>query len=590
MSLFHPGGEMKLRNKTLIATSTAVIIFLLFSYVYLKNMGHSFISLFFLASLAILFILLMRYIIVIKNIKQLKQDINYILEKKHFDQRIPLKENRQTASLASRFNELLDIIQATTTYFTLKLEKNTEDLKKENLELKQTLSAQKLTEGISDNRECLNRIARYDQLTSLPNRVFFNEILNKAISHAGRRKKILAILLIDIDNFKMLYTQLGKINSDTILKEIGKRFSTILRSEDIIAKLDGDEFIVLLNDIGKPKFASTVSEKLLHACSQPIKINSNDYIITASIGICVYPHDGHSLESLLKNANNALFKAKHLGKNSYQFYTHEMSVEAREYIQLDSALRKATRNNELVLYYQPKFRIKTGSITGLEALMRWEHPVLGIISPSTFIPHAEDSGLINQIGEWALQEACEKAKFWQDEGYEHMTLAIKLSSKQFLHPDIATQIRNVIQRTNFNPKYLELEIDEKALMTNIEETKMILDKIKATGVEIAIDHFGVGYTSISHLKKFPISTIKIDQSFIKGVPNNPDDIAIVTAIISLAHKLGIEVVAEGVETAEQVQFLTSQQCDIIQGYFLGNPVPASKVILQLSKLQDEALI
>lgn len=465
-------------------------------------------------------------------------------------------------------------------------------MKKENKGLKQILSEHQLTEPSLDNRdnkECLSRLIGYDILTALPNRVFFNEILNKTINHIKRRNKNLAILLINIDNFKNIISDFGQKKSNDILKKMAKRLDHVLRSEDIIAKLDGDEFIVLLNDVAKPKFASTVAMKLIKACSQPMNINSKPLQVTACIGICIYPHDGSSLEYLLKNANNALFKAKQMGKSSYQFYTHEMSVEAREYIQLESALKKAIQSNELTLYYQPKFNIKTGSITGVEALMRWEHPILGLISPAKFIPHAEDTGLIYKIGEWALHKACQEAKYWQDEGYGHITVAIKLSAKQFHHPDIATIIKNIVTQTMLNPKYLELEINEQTIMSNVEDAIIVLNRIKETGVQISIDHFGIGYTSINYLKKFPISTVKIDQSFIKGVPNHLDDTAIVSAIISLAHHLGLEVVAEGVETAEQVQFLTNQQCDVIQGYLLGNPLPASRIMLQFTKLRDEVI-
>lgn len=267
-----------------------------------------------------------------------------------------------------------------------------------------------------------------------------------------------------------------------------------------------------------------------------------------------------------------------------------MDVEAREYIQLESALRKAIHNNELALYYQPKLHLKKGSVIGMEALIRWEHPVLGIIDPVRFIPIAEETGYIMQIGEWALYEACKMNKYWQDEGYEHLTISVNLSPKQFHHPHIADVIAKILTQTKLNPRYLEIEINEKTIMENSGASGKQLANIKATGVVISIDHFGTGYTSISHLKQFPISILKIDQSFIKGIPNIPNDLAITNAFISLAHNLGLAVVAEGVETAEQVQYLSNQSCDIVQGYFLSHPLPASKIVLQLKKLQDEVLI
>lgn len=436
----------------------------------------------------------------------------------------------------------------------------------------------------------LTQLAHYDNLTDLPNRVFFNDILNKAISHAKRHKKILAILSINLDSFKNINTSFGRVVGDSMLKATAKRFSNTLRAEDVLARLDGDEFIILLNDIGKPKFASVVAEKLLKACSQPLTIDSHEISVTASVGICIYPSDGESLEVLLNNVNRALDTVKRAGGNNYQFYTREMDMEAHEYVQLENALRKALSNNELVLYYQPKLLIKRGNIAGVEVLIRWSHPQLGLINPAKFIPIAEETGFIMQIGEWALHEACKMNKHWQDEGYEHVTVAVNLSPKQFYHPDIANTIAKVLNETGLNPNYLEIEITEATVMDNIEMTTNILDKIKATGVKISIDHFGTGYISISHLKKIPISAVKIDQSFIKGIPQIPNDIAITNAFIALAHNLGLEVVAEGVETVEQAQYLASQNCDMIQGYFLSHPVPEQKITLQFKKITDKVLI
>jgi EAL domain-containing protein (putative c-di-GMP-specific phosphodiesterase class I) len=295
------------------------------------------------------------------------------------------------------------------------------------------------------------------------------------------------------------------------------------------------------------------------------------------------------MEDMLKNADAALYKAKLAGSNTFQFHTHAMDVEAREFIKLESDLRTAIENNQLILYYQPKIHIKNGNIAGVEALLRWEHPELGILNPAQFIPIAEDTGLMNKMGEWALREACKTNKYWQDEGYEHFAVALNLSPKQFQHAEIAKTIEAVLKETGLNPKYLELEINESTVMDNIQIAKNRLDTIKSVGVQLSIDHFGAGYTSISHLKQFPISAIKIDQNYIKGIPNNPNDSAITNAFISLAHHLGLEVVAEGVETAEQVQYLTLQNCDMIQGYFLSHPLPQQKIEMQFRKLADRAL-
>lgn len=424
-----------------------------------------------------------------------------------------------------------------------------------------------------------------DPLTELPNRMLFNDALNKAISHAKRHGKLCAVLLVEMDAFKNIAVTLGSDIGNHLLNEMSKRLTGALRKEDLVAHLEGEEFIVLLNDIEKPKFASIVAEKILRTFAQPI----NDFFLTASIGISIFPDDGTSLEDILKNADIALFRARQDGGNIYRFHTDNMDTEAREFIRLEHDLRHAIDRNELVLYYQPKLNISKGSITGVEALLRWAHPELGILNPGQFISVAEDTGLMMTIGEWALREACKTNKYWQDEGYEHFAVSLNLSPKQFEHPNMAETIATILNETGLSPNYLELEISEATVMSHIEVAKSRLDAIKATGVELSIDHFGAGYTSISHLKQFPVSAIKIDQNYIRGIPNNPDDCAITNAFIGLAHHLGLEVVAEGVETGEQVQYLSAQNCDMVQGYFLSHPLPADKIVLQFKKLMDRAL-
>lgn len=448
----------------------------------------------------------------------------------------------------------------------------------------------KALEELKRTKEDLAWLAYYDELTSLPNRVFFNQILHKAINHAKRHQKILAILFINLDGFKEISNRFGQTIADLVLKEISTRLSSSLRDEDLLARLEGDEFIVLLNDINKPKFASAVAEKILKNCSQPIKVDTHEVSVTASIGISVFPNDANSLEDLVKNADTALFQSKHAGGNTYQFHAQELDIEAREYIKLKTHLLNAIQNNEFSLYYQPKLHLKKGSITGIEALIRWVHPELGIVNPATFIPVAEEAGLIAQIGEWALREACKMNKHWQEEGYEHMTVAVNLSHKQFHDAKLPQTITNVLNETGLSPQYLELEMTEETVMDHIETAAAVLEKLKSTGVQISLDHFGIGYTSISHLKLFPVNVLKIDQSFIKGIPNNPNDVAITNAFIQLAHNLGFEVIAEGVETAEQVQYLSNQGCDMVQGYFLSHPLPAQKIELQFKKLSDRVLL
>ncbi len=425
---------------------------------------------------------------------------------------------------------------------------------------------------------------------SLPNRMIFHAMLGKAINHVKRRKQILAVLLLNIDLLDEGLHELTKDEMDAIHDELSHRFSHTLRSEDIVANLNSNQFVILLNDIIKPKFASTVAQKLLRACKDPILTKNNTYYMNANIGIAIYPQNGDISEKLLENADLALYQAKHEGQYNYQFFTKEMNEEAKEFMKLESALKKAIEEKQFTLYYQPKLHLKKGSIVGVEALIRWEHPELGLVTPSDFIPLAEETGLIFPISEWALKEACRINKYWQDKGYEHITMALNLSPKQFHQVNITEIINSALTETGLNAGFLELEITEKTIMQDTENALVILNKMKELGVRLSLDHFGTGYTSIGHLKQFPVNTLKIDNTFIKGVPENPNDCAITNAMIALAHNLGFEIVAEGVETAEQVQFLSDHQCDIVQGYFLGHPMPADKIEQQFKKLRIEVIL
>jgi len=556
---------MKLRNKGFI-----IIGLLWAAFLTLNSFATIHDSLLNFITLGGLFALSMAWLIqafIIKRVEQLNRQINAISTKNSSGIRIDLKGNDEIALIAAQINQLCDL-----NHFS-----------RQPLEEKQPLVK-------SGNKESLTWLTHYDKLTSLPNHIFFNETLNKAISHAKRRNKLLAVLLVDASPIKAMKPSLGHAIDASVLKEIGERLADTLRSEDVLVKLEGNEFSILLTDIGKAKFASSVANKILQACAQPIKTETHEIILTTNIGICVYPTEGTSLEDLLKNADVALSKARNTGVDTFRFYTQTMDAEASEYIHLEKSLRKAITNNELTLYYQPKLHLKTGNITRLEALIRWVHPEIGVINPEKFLPIAEETGLIHPIGEWALREACKTNKQWQDAGYAHMPVAINLSPKQFYHPEIVQIIAAVLKDTGLNPNYLELEITETAIMDDANRATSILADIKATGVQISIDHFGAGYFSISQLKQFPLTLLKIDQSFIKGVPNNPNDSAITTAIIALAHNLGLEVVAEGVETAEQVQYLSLQNCDMVQGYFLSQPLPAEQVVLQFKKLMEGVLL
>ncbi len=544
--------------------------------------------LFSFVALGILFSLLMLWllrILIIKRLERLDHDVAEIGAKNALSRRVDATGSDELSSVSIQINKMLGTIEASHEQLEQRVEERTEELKQTNIQLQQEITERKSVEKeLIIHKEHLVRLAHYDSLTSLPNRIFFNEMLNKTITHANRRSKMLAILFIDLDRFKNINDALGHPTGDLVLKEIANRFATVLRTGDILARLGGDEFIIVLNEIDHPKFASPVAEKLLKVCAEPVKISNHEFFITTSIGICIYPDDGVSLEDLQKNADMAMYKAKRAGGGIFHYFTKEMNTEAHEHIQLEAALRKAINNNEFVLYYQPKLNLADGMISGVEALIRWEHPEHGLISPAKFIPLAEETGLIMQIGEWALREACRANKSWQEQNYVPITVAVNLSPKQFRHQDIAQLVKTVLAETELDPKYLELEITETAVMDNVDLAVSKLNDIKNMGVKISVDDFGTGYTSISYLKQFPISVLKIDQNFIKGIPSNQNDIAITSAVIALAHSLGMKVVAEGVETAEQLQYLADHDCDMVQGYYLSRPVSESKIVSQFIKI------
>jgi diguanylate cyclase (GGDEF)-like protein len=533
------------------------------------------------------FMLWMLRILIIRRLEKLNREVAQISSKRKLSRRIKIKGNDELSSLAKRINSMLSTIQSTHDQLELRVTERTKELQNTNIQLQQEITDRQAIENeLLMHKDHLLRLAHYDNLTSLPNRVFFNEILNKALSHALRYSKLIAVLFIDLDRFKAINDALGHSVGDEVLKVFAQRFSNSLRNGDVVARLGGDEFIILLNDIEHIKFAGTVAEKLLHACTQPVILNDNEFFLTASIGISIYPDDGHTLEDLQRNADMAMYKAKKMGGSQYHLYTQEMNTEAHEHIKLEAALRKAITNNEFTLHYQPKFNLNNNLITGVEALIRWEHPELGLISPATFIPLAEETGLILKIGEWALRHACRANKSWQEQGYEPLTMAVNLSAIEFRHQNIAHLVSSILQETGLDAKYLELEITETAIMDDLNYTIIKLNDLRKMGVQIAIDDFGTGYTSINYLKQYPVNILKIDQEFIKGIPHNKNDMAITTAIIGLGHSLGMKVIAEGVETPEQMKYLADEQCDAVQGYYLSRPLTEQKILSLLNKVDE----
>lgn len=580
---------MTLRTKVLFS-----LYFIWGSYLLLVWTGFSlFTSKYLLLSLIVLGIIfagltLMCFnILVFNRLEKLNKNINQVIRENVFTHRINEIGSDELSSITHGFNQILETTEYSNQKLKACLEEQKKELQEHTTQLQQEIAEYKLLEKeFINHKEHLVKLAHYDNLTDLPNRVFFNEMLNKTLNHANRYKKMMAILFIDLDRFKNINDVFGHPIGDNVLKEVASRFSTVLRSGDILARLGGDEFIILLNDIGHEKFASPIAEKLLQSCSKPIKIGNQLSTLAASIGISIYPTDGTSLEDLQRNADIAMYKAKHAGGNVYCYFKKQMDEKSHENLHMEEALQKAIQQDEFTLYYQPKLNLKEGNITGVEALLRWENPELGMISPDIFIPLAEQMDLMIPIGEWVLREACQTCKAWQLEGYQPVSVAVNLSAKQFHYPDLEEIITNILTEMGLEPHYLELEIAETVIMENVESSIHKLNALKKIGVHISIDDFGTGYTSISYLKKFPIRSFKIDKIFIKEIPTNSNDAIITNAFIGLAHALEIKVVAEGVETAEQLQYLADKNCDIVQGYYLSRPLPKQKIVLQFSKIQN----
>jgi len=425
--------------------------------------------------------------------------------------------------------------------------------------------------------------SNYDALTELPNRSLFADRLTQAVNIARREQTMAALLYIDLDNFKVINDTLGHSAGDRLLQQATRRLLNAVREEDTVARLGGDEFTVILPGVSKESSASIAADKILTILAQPFTLDGRETHITASIGISTYPGDGEDVEELLKNADAALYRAKSLGRGTFRFFTPQIQVEVTERAELEHDLRQALANDQLVLFYQPVFNPVTLRAIGTEALIRWNHPQRGLLSPDTFIPVAEDSGLIIAIGEWVIKQACAQLAAWRDLGHTDMRMAVNLSIRQLGDANLVPCIHQSLQRHNLEPEQLELEITESLFVDHSDETMAVLQRIKALGVTLAIDDFGTGYSSLSYLKRFPIDTLKIDKSFIRDVTEDADSAAIVDAVVAMAHRLSLNVVAEGVETQEQLTFLNIAGCDIVQGYLLGRPAEPDAMITLLSQ-------
>jgi diguanylate cyclase (GGDEF)-like protein len=435
------------------------------------------------------------------------------------------------------------------------------------------------------------QMAYFDSLTELPNRSLFYDRLKQALEQSKRYGWTLALLFLDLDNFKRINDTLEHRIGDLLLKGVADRLGSYVRSADTIARqggnavantiarLGGDEFTVLLTEIHSMRDAAKVAQRILTTLSEPFRLDGHEVYMTASIGIALYPADGEDINTIIKNADTAMYHAKEHGKNNFQFYKESMNATALERLQLESALRKAIERDEFVLHYQPRVDIACNCIVSTEALIRWNHPEHGIIAPMDFIPLAEETGLILSIGEWVLKTACMQNMTWQQMGCHNKPVAVSLnlSGHQFRQVNLIEIIEKVLADTNLPPDFLELEITESVIMSNADATITTLNKLKDMGVLLSIDDFGTGYSSFGYLKRFPIDNIKIDRSFIKDITANSEDATIVKAIIAMAHELKLKVIAEGVETEEQSQLLRSFRCDEMQGYLFSRPVTPERI-------------
>ncbi len=421
----------------------------------------------------------------------------------------------------------------------------------------------------------MQQMANYDGTTGLPNRSLLGQLVGQALTAARRSNKHGALLVIDIDRFTAIYDTLGQEVGDDLLREIGVRFRGVLRDEDVLARIDGGKFAVALFDIQKREHAGIVAQKLLDALNAPVVIDSHDLRLGASIGISVYPEDGQDTAALIRYADAAMTRVHQNGDAGYMFYSAEMNQRAKEHLRIESELRRAVNSDQLQLHYQPKVSLRNGRIVGAEALIRWQHPEQGMVPPGRFIPVAEETGLILDIGSWVLQEACRQIRAWQDSGLDVPPIAVNLSSRQFdrLLPE---RIQAVLEQTGVAPDRIKLEITETLLVRGPENVIPIMNELVAMGLALALDDFGTGYSSLAYLKKFPISTLKIDRSFVIGLPAEENDCAIARAIVTMGQQLRQEIVAEGVETAEQMHFLRELGCDQLQGYLFSPPVAAEK--------------
>jgi len=424
------------------------------------------------------------------------------------------------------------------------------------------------------SQERLHYMAHHDALTKLPNRALLLDRLTQSLAYARWHRRLVAVMFLDLDRFKRINDTLGHAAGDQLLRALALRLKATLRERDTVARFGGDEFVMLLDDVASEKDVALLANKVLEAMTQPYQIDAHAFHLTASIGISLYPGDGQDTGTLLRNADIAMYRAKDLGKNTYQFYSAEMSHRAFERLALEGSLRRALEQKEFVIYYQPQVNMATQELLGMEALLRWQHPELGLLAPADFLALLEETGLIIAVGDWVLRSACEQARAWCNAGLAPVRVAVNLSGHQLRQANFCATVTQLLKTYHLPNGCLELEITENVLMQDAERALSALAQVDRTCIRVAIDDFGTGYSSLGYLKRFPIDTLKIDRSFVRDITTDPQDAAIVRSVIAMARSLNLEVIAEGVEHEEQLAFLRNEQCHIIQGYFISPPLPA----------------
>ncbi|HFE37706.1 MAG TPA: bifunctional diguanylate cyclase/phosphodiesterase [Gammaproteobacteria bacterium] len=450
----------------------------------------------------------------------------------------------------------------------------------------ETLEIIAVSRDITERKETEERLlylANYDSLTGLPNRALFRDRLRRSVARAQRNETKVALFFIDLDRFKTINDSLGHHAGDQLLRSVSRRLKQYARKGDTIARLGGDEFTIILEGIKDPEDASIVAEKILELMEPSFKLDGHQIVVSPSIGITIFPDDADDMRSLLKNADTAMYRSKDRGGNCFQFYTSDMNAKAYEYLVLEHDLRHALEREEFRLYFQPQIDLHTQNIIGVEALLRWQHPERGLLNPEEFIPFAEETGLVEPIGQWVLKNACEQAKRWQNTGLPAVRVAVNLSMRQFVAENFVGQVASILEDTNLPAQYLELELTERFLARDVNQAEEILRDLHGLGVQLSIDDFGTGYSSLSYLKRYPLNTLKIDKSFVRDISTENDGGIIVEAIIAMGQSLKLNVIAEGVETDEQTCFLRGRGCDWVQGYLFSVPLCANEIVLWLQK-------